>query len=84
IEGAEDNARKMPPEGRQRLAIVFVMPRFATQLKSNLNKAIRNWLRRLREYPCDALAWNFPPFTRHVIKRRKYYYPGTAVVIRRI
>lgn len=84
MELAENDARKMPVETRSRLAIVFVVPLFSIRLKNNLDIAIRNWILKLREYPSDAVAWVFPPLTRRVKRRRKFYCPGVAVVIRLI
>lgn len=84
MERAEHDARKMPAESRSRLAIVFVVPLISTRLKNNLDRAIRNWIEKLREYQSDAVAWVFPSLTRHVKTGRKYYCPGVAVVIRQI
>jgi hypothetical protein len=71
------------PNGQRRLGVLFVSPRWKTNLKHDMNDRIDQWISRICEIDCDAVAWIFPADSRK-IHAYDYFYPGTAVLIKEV
>ena len=54
------DVKKFHPRGCWRLGIVFVQPYIKRRSVVNIQKQISNWLWRIDDIDCDAMAWAFP------------------------
>jgi len=83
LKSACRDVRKSLPYGQHRLAFLFAMPYFQKHMKDSVSKRVQMWIKAIRGLDYDALAWVFPPDTRH-LSDDKYYYPGIALVIKEV
>jgi hypothetical protein len=86
---AKDAARvREVPETFKRLSIVFISPIASYRLVESddrYHSALTSMIRELKSMPNTSVAWAFPVDRRRLYsKKQKYYYPGTAIVIREI
>lgn len=75
--------RKSKPNGQRRVGILFVTPRWKTNLRHEIDSRIDAWIEKIKAIDCDAISWVFPASAR---TRKAYGYltPGTAVLIREV
>ena len=78
------DVRATRPGGRRKLGIVFAMPCFRRNYKSQVDDRIHRWTEVLAGLEASAYAWVFPGCTRTLWSSDKFFCPGAAVVIREI
>lgn len=75
--------RKLRPHGQRRIALVFVVPIIQKSHKEDIDDRIKNWLNKIQQIDCDALAWVFPRYARNTEWRNRLY-PGVALLVKEV
>ena len=83
LEDACRGIRASKPNGQRRLGMLFVAPRWKTDLRHDLDRRIDAWISAVRKIDCAAIAWVFPGKTRYS-KSDGYFHPGVAVFLKEV
>jgi len=77
-----DDALKM--HMGDRLAMVFVVPWLPQSQGHQLNNILDKWCASVQAIDCDAVVWNFAHSDKTLSTDDGYYYPGVALLIRKV
>lgn len=74
--------------GEERLAMVFVAPYIPTSQKTKIDEQVKNWISKIREMKYSikylSIALFFPINGRTPMRWGKWFFPGVALLIKKI